>query len=112
MVLIDALLILAMMFFLFLPITDRQMDFAKQIREDLRRQGLRVDADLRSEKIGAKIRNAQLARIPFMLVVGDREMEEGKVAVRNRVDGDTGAVTVDDFASHLKQLVDQRSLGL
>ena len=95
-----------------LPITDRQLDYAKQIRDDLRRQGYRVDADLRSEKIGAKIRNAQLARIPFMLVVGDREMEEGKVAVRNRVDGDTGAVTVDEFAKHLKQLVDQRSLGL
>jgi len=95
-----------------LPITDRQSDFAIKVRDDLRRQGFRAEADLRSEKIGAKIRNAQLQRIPFMLVVGDREMEEGKVAVRNRVQGDTGAVTVEEFAGHLKRLVEQRSLEL
>ena len=95
-----------------LPITDRQSDFAVKVRDELRRQGFRVDADMRSEKIGAKIRHAQLQRIPFMLVVGDREMEENKIAVRNRIDGDTGAVTIDEFAGRLKQLVEQRSLGL
>ncbi|HZS46724.1 MAG TPA: threonine--tRNA ligase [Blastocatellia bacterium] len=95
-----------------LPITDRQSDYAQKVRDDLRRKGFRAEADFRSEKIGAKIRNAQLQRIPFMLVVGDREMEEGKVAVRNRVQGDTGSVSVEEFAGHLKHLVDERSAEL
>ena len=72
--------------------------------------GFRVDADTRSEKIGAKIRDAQLRKIPFMLVIGEREAESGTVAVRDRLKGDIGAVPVGEFSARLKSLVDTRAL--
>jgi threonyl-tRNA synthetase len=80
-----------------LPITDRAVEYGKQVREACAAKGLRVTLDERGEKIGAKIRDAQLQKIPYMLVVGDREAAEGTVAVRSRKEGDLGARPLQDF---------------
>ncbi len=93
-----------------LPISDRFNDRAQEVERELQAAGHRVAADLRSEKIGAKIRDAQLKKIPFMLVIGEREAESGAVAVRDRVKGDTGAVPVAEFSARLKELVAARAL--
>jgi threonyl-tRNA synthetase len=93
-----------------LPISDRFNEQAQAVVRTLRADGFRVEADLRSEKIGAKIRDAQLKKIPFMLVIGEREAEAGTVAVRDRVKGDTGAVPVAEFSARLKSLVESRAL--
>ncbi|MGB9181648.1 MAG: threonine--tRNA ligase [Pyrinomonadaceae bacterium] len=93
-----------------LPITDRVNDYAERVAQELRDAGLRVDTNLRGEKIGAKIRDAQLKKIPFMLVLGDREMEEGKIAVRERSKGDIGTMTLDEFKQMARELVTSRAL--
>ncbi len=80
-----------------LPITDRCQDYARSVAEHLEAAGVRVETDLRSEKIGYKIREAQLQKIPYMLVVGDKEAESGSVAVRSRADGDLGGMSLADF---------------
>ncbi len=92
-----------------LPITDRINDYALEVARELRAAGLRVETNLRSEKIGAKIRHAQLLKIPFMLVLGDREMEERKVAVRERKGGDIGAMTLDEFKATARNLIETRA---
>ncbi len=84
-----------------LPITDRTHGAASDLRDRLRRLGYRVDVDLRSEKIGYKIREAQNQKIPYMLVLGDKEAESGEIAVRSRADGDIGSMTVDEFIQKL-----------
>ena len=94
-----------------LPITDRINEYAEKVSGELREAGLRVETNLRGEKIGAKIRDAQLQKIPFMLVLGDREMEEGKVAVRERVKGDIGAMTVAEFKEQARGLVASRAIN-
>ena len=83
----------------FLPITDRAADYCVQQAAELRKQGFRVEVDSRNEKIGKKIREATLEKIPFMLVVGDRDMENGTVSVRTRKGEDLGAMTMDAFLS-------------
>ena len=93
-----------------LPITDRINEYAEKIAGELRDQQFRVEANLRSEKIGAKIRDAQLQKVPFMLVIGDREMEEGKVAVRERLKGDIGAMSLEEFTGMARNLVETRAL--
>ncbi|HEX4565817.1 MAG TPA: threonine--tRNA ligase, partial [Vicinamibacterales bacterium] len=80
-----------------LPIADRHADYATAVRDRLAAAGLRVEVDARQEKVNYKIREAQLQKIPYMLVVGDREAVEGTVAVRSRGGGDLGARGVDDF---------------
>jgi threonyl-tRNA synthetase len=80
-----------------LPIADRHNEYAARVREQLKQGGLRVDLDDRQEKIGYKIREAQLQKIPYMLVVGDREAVEGTVSVRERSGGDKGASSIDAF---------------
>jgi threonyl-tRNA synthetase len=94
-----------------LPITDRINEYAEAVARELRAAGLRVEANLRSEKVGAKIRDAQMQKIPFMLVLGDREMEEGKVAVRERTRGDIGAITLAEFKEMARSLVETRALS-
>jgi threonyl-tRNA synthetase len=79
------------------------MNRRSAVEQTLRADGFRVEADLRSEKIGAKIRDAQLKKIPFMLVIGEREAEAGTVAVRDRLKGDTGAVPVAEFSARLQE---------
>lgn len=86
-----------------LPISDRFMDTAKAVRDRLFNEGIRVELDDRSEKIGYKIREAQLKKIPYMLVIGEKEEQSGTVSVRKRGEGDIGAVSVDDFLSSAKK---------
>ncbi|MEE8111577.1 MAG: threonine--tRNA ligase [Acidobacteriota bacterium] len=93
-----------------LPITDRTMDYARQVTSQLRSEGLRVELDSRNEKIGQKIRKAQLRKIPFMLITGDREEKENTVSVRNRFEGDMGGFTLVDFLSYARELVDAKAL--
>jgi len=93
-----------------LPITDRANEYVEQVARSLREAGLRVETNTRGDKIGAKIRNAQLQKIPFMLVCGDREMEEGQVAVRERSRGDIGAMSLEEFREMALRLVRTRAL--
>ncbi len=90
------------------PIADRHGDYAETVATRLRDRGLRVEVDVRQEKMGYKIREAQLRKIPYMLVTGDRESAEGAVAVRHRTDGDQGPRTVDDFIASALDEVQQR----
>jgi threonyl-tRNA synthetase len=92
-----------------LPITDRQTDYARTVVDQLKKAGLRVTLDDRSEKVNLKIREAQLQKIPYMLVVGGREAENGMVAVRNRKHGDLGAKTVGDFLLDIRALIDSKA---
>jgi threonyl-tRNA synthetase len=87
-----------------LPIADRHLEYARQVRARLADGALRMEIDERQEKIGYKIREAQLQKIPYMLVIGDREAAEGTVAVRSRSDGDIGSRPVDEF---LRQAVEE-----
>ncbi|MEG0824162.1 MAG: threonine--tRNA ligase [Oscillospiraceae bacterium] len=91
-----------------MPLTDRTADLAQKIAADLTAQGFRVETDLRNEKIGYKIREAQVEKVPYMLVIGDKEAEQGLVAVRNRADGDIGTMTPAAFAALLKKVVDEK----
>ena len=84
-----------------LPISERQHDYAKQVYAQLHAAGIRVEVDARNEKIGYKIREAQNEKIPYMLVVGDKEVENGTVSVRARKDGDLGAMAVDAFRAKI-----------
>ena len=93
-----------------LPITDRVNEYAEELSRELRLAGFRVEANLRSEKIGAKIRDAQLQKVPFMLVLGDREMEQKTVAVRERARGDIGVMSVEEFKEMARRLVETRAL--
>jgi threonyl-tRNA synthetase len=93
-----------------LPITDRANEYVEGVARQLREAGLRVETNTRGEKIGAKIRNAQLQKVPFMLVCGDREVEEGKVAVRERSRGDIGAMPLEEFRELALRLVRTRAL--
>ena len=81
-----------------LSLTDRTCDVAKSVRNKLFDMGLRAEVDVRSEKLGKKIREAQLEKVPYILVIGDKEAEQNVVAVRHRTDGDLGVMSVDDFA--------------
>jgi threonyl-tRNA synthetase len=93
-----------------LPITDRINEYAEKVAQQLRAAGLRVELNLRSDKIGAKIRDAQMQKVPFMLVLGDREVEAGEVAVRERSKGDLGAMSLNDFQSMARRLIETRAL--
>ena len=92
-----------------LPVTDRAIEYCEKCEKELKAQGFRVEIDTRSEKIGKKIRDAQLEKVPYMLVVGDRDIENGTVSPRHRADGDLGAMTLSDFSARLKEEVDSKS---
>jgi threonyl-tRNA synthetase len=94
-----------------LPITDRVNEYAENVAGELRGAGFRVEANLKSEKIGAKIRDAQMQKVPFMLVLGDREMEQGNVAVRERSKGDIGVMSIEEFKTMARGLVATRALS-
>ena len=91
-----------------LSVTDRAADYAAEVARQLDAQGFRVEVDGRNEKIGKKIREAQLEKIPYMLVVGDRDMEAGAVSPRHRAEGDLGAMTLEAFSAMLRQAVDSK----
>ena len=92
-----------------LPITDRINDYAESVAKKLKQLGFRVEANLKSDKIGAKIRDAQVQKVPFMLVLGDKEKESATVAVRERKLGDTGAVSLAEFVKTVEELRQKRS---
>lgn len=93
-----------------LPITDRINEYAEKIGNELKSLGFRVEVNLKSDKIGAKIRDAQLQKVPFMLVLGDKELEENKVAVREKAKGDLGAMTLEEFIEMARRLRETRAL--
>ncbi len=84
-----------------LTITDRVSERASELRDRLREKGIRAEADLRNEKIGFKIREAQMQKVPYMLVIGDKEAEQNLVAVRSRSEGDLGTMSLEDFLARL-----------
>ncbi len=93
------------------PITDRQADYARAVAERLSAAGLRVETDLRNEKIGYKIREAQMQKVPYVLVIGDKEVETSQVAVRARGGNDLGAMTVDDFLARALREVAEKTIN-
>ena len=94
-----------------LPISEKVAEFAEQLRAKLANKFIRVKLDDAPDKIGAKIRNARLDRVPYMLVVGQREAEEGKVSIRHRELDVVGTMTVEDFISALTAEIDNRLIA-
>ena len=92
-----------------LPIADAQLEYAKQIEEKLHKVGIRVVVDDRNEKVGYKIREAQLEKVPYMLVVGNKEVEENTVAVRSRGNAENETINVDEFVAKIKEEVENKS---
>lgn len=93
-----------------IPVSEKHFEYASALREKLLDAGLRVEADMRNEKLGYKIREAQMEKLPYMLIVGDKEAEEGTVSVRSRKAGDLGAKTQDEFIKFIKEEIDSRAL--
>jgi threonyl-tRNA synthetase len=94
---------------LILPIADRHVEYAEQVRAKLYEAGLRAEVDDRSESVGKKIREGELRKAPYMLVVGDNEAEAGQVSVRRHREGDLGAMAVEEFASRAQRQIEERS---
>lgn len=94
-----------------LPIADRHHEYAQKIKEQLADAGIiRVEVDDRAEKIGYKIREAQLEKVPYMLVVGDKDIENGAVSVRSRKDGDIGSKTIEEFIAELSEEIRTKAI--
>ena len=93
-----------------LPVSDKSMDYAKRVEAELKSKGIRVETDGRNEKIGYKIREAQLEKLPYMLIIGDKEKEEGTVSVRMREKGDIGSMAVEEFAERVKKENDEKTV--
>ena len=91
-----------------LPITDNEFEYSREIKERLEKEGIRVELDERNEKTGYKIREAQLEKVPYMLVIGPKEVESKLVAVRSRKNGDEGAIKVEDFIEKIKKEVEEK----
>ena len=89
-----------------MPISDNQLEYAKSVVEKLQAEGIRVELDGRQEKIGYKIREAQLQKIPYMLILGEKEVGAKTVGVRSRKDGDIGAMEIEKFAQKVKKEVE------
>jgi threonyl-tRNA synthetase len=94
-----------------LPISDKFMDFAQSVKKELKSAGVRVSIDDRNEKIGKKIRDTELQRVPYMLVVGEKEVTEGRVSIRRQGKGDAGNQTVAEFISVITREIKERSSG-
>lgn len=91
-----------------LPISEKQHEYCEELKERLQKEGIRVEFDSRNEKIGYKIREAQLQKIPYMLVIGDKEKEENKVTVRTRKEADLGQMSVEEFISKIKEEIENK----
>lgn len=91
-----------------LPISEKQHEYCEELKEKLQKEGIRVEFDSRNEKIGYKIREAQLQKIPYMLVIGDKEKEENKVTVRTRKEADLGQMSVEEFISKIKEEIENK----
>ena len=92
-----------------LPISDRFMDYTQSILQKLKKADIRAEVDDRSEKIGKKIRDTELARIPYMLIIGEKEMESGTVSLRRQGRGDLGSKAVDEFIRSAQEEIKSRS---
>ena len=92
----------------FLPVTDRANEYCEKLAAQLDEQGFRTEVDYRNEKIGRKIRDAQTEKVPYMVIVGDRDMENGTVSPRHRADGDLGAMSMEEFSALLRSVVDNK----
>ena len=93
-----------------IPIADRHVAYAEQVAERLRNEGLRIEVDRSTERMQAKIRDAQLQKIPYMLIIGDREVRGETVAVRLRTGEDKGAMSVDNFIEMARQVIESKAL--
>jgi threonyl-tRNA synthetase len=93
-------------------ITDSQTEYVDKVVEALKKKGIRVETDLRNEKIGYKVREAQLQKIPYMLVLGDKEMQDGSVSVRSRKGGNLGTMSLDDFIAKLMDEIEQKKINV
>ena len=95
-----------------LPITDRNIKYAKEVAKKMKEKGIKVEVDDRSEKIGYKIREAQLEKIPYMIILGDKEEESGSISVRSRDKGELGSQSLDQFMNNVIEEINERSLEL
>jgi len=95
-----------------IPITDAQHEYAHKILDKLKEQGIRVEIDDRSEKMQSKIRDAQMQKIPYMLIIGGREVENNQVSIRQRDNQDLGAMDFDKFLKTIKDQIKNKSLNL
>jgi len=95
-----------------IPITDSQHQYAQKVADELIKEGIRVEIDDRSEKMQAKIRDAQMQKVPYMLIIGAREVEQHCLAVRQRDQQDLGAMPVDEFIKQIKEQINNKSLNL
>ena len=93
-----------------LPVSDKSMDYALEVERSLKEKGIRVETDCRNEKIGYKIREAQLEKLPYMLIIGDKEKEDKTVSVRMREKGDIGSMALDEFAARVKKENDEKTV--
>lgn len=93
----------------FLPIADRHQDYAREMMGKLQEIGVRCEIDDRSEKIGFKIRSAQMEKIPYMILVGDKDIEANTISVRSRKNGDEGATSIDEFIARIKEEIDSKA---
>jgi len=93
-----------------IPVSEKHFDYAVKLRDTLANAGLRVEADMRNEKLGYKIREAQMQKLPYMLIVGDKEAEDGTVSVRSRKNGDLGTKSTDEFLAFIKEEIDTKAL--
>jgi threonyl-tRNA synthetase len=92
-----------------IPISERHVDYANKVAEELRKAGVRVNVDLRGEKMNAKIREHAMQKVPYLLVVGDKEAESGKVNVRTRGKEKTDDMALPDFVGHIQQLIESKA---
>jgi len=93
-----------------MPIADRHNEFTAKVAAELKKRGIRVEVDDRSEKIGFKIREAQLQKIPYMLVIGDKEVETENVSIRCRKRGDIGTMSVSDFCNMVEKEIREKTI--
>ena len=93
-----------------LAVADRHLDYVYEIKKALEAEGLRVEVDSRSEKIGYKIREAQLEKVPYMFIVGDKDIEANTVSVRHRKEGDLGAMKLEEFIAMAKEEIDSKTI--
>ncbi len=94
-----------------LPVTDRANQYAKELQSKLLEENIRVDVDVRNEKIGYKIREAQLQKVPYMIILGDKELEAKNISLRSRVKGDLGSLSVEDFIKDIKEEIKSKTLN-
>ena len=92
----------------FLPISDKHLEYAKELRKKFKKLGIRVEVDESNEKIGYKIRKAQMEKVPYMAIIGDKEMESQTLSIRDRSKGDIGAKPIDEFIAHIQDLTEAR----